>query len=290
MDEKNYIDKIQFKPVASNRERVLERTLQRIRMDQTLVPPLGVARGWKYLAVAASLALLVVSGLWLHQAWQPQTVAYLEVQATAGAKTRVILPDSSVVWLNSNATLRYPRQFVASLREVEVTGEALFDVKKQKKQPFVVHVGGMSIKVLGTRFNVLDNAVEGYVETTLLRGAVALYSSPRCDGEAVRVLQPDQQAIFHKASGQFDVNRVRAQGYAAWVDGKFHFEGNTVQEIMQTLERAFDVKIHIQNEALNENRLTAHFVNQETLDEILSILEISAHYTYTKKKGEIYIR
>ena len=83
---------------------------------------------------------------------------------------------------------------------------------------------------------------------------------------------------------------MHADSYQSWVSGIFIFEENTVEEIMCSLERAFNVKIHLENDKLKQVRLTAQFKERETLDEILSILQISAHYSYTKKKGEIYIK
>ena len=127
------------------------------------------------------------------------------------------------------------------------------------------------------------------METTLLDGSIALFISQNHTAVADIVLSPNQQALYNKKNGHIDVLNVCASSYASWTNGNFIFEKNTLQEIASSLERAFNVKIHIQDEELLKERLTARFTHQETLNEILSVLQISAQYKYKKEKGEIYI-
>lgn len=290
MEKDDYIKKIQFKTVTSDADKVYERIQSRIRRDEYFIGNKRISSLWKYISVAATIALLMVSSLWYLTEKRTEQVSYLEVTATSGSKTKVILPDSSEVWLNSNATLRYPQRFTSESRVVEMSGEALFEVKKNGKNPFVVQTNGLRIRVLGTCFNVMAEAGSDIVETTLLNGSVALFKDKNTTAIADKILKPGQQAIFYKSEGDIEVLPVRADAYSSWVSGVFNFEENTLHEIMRSLERAFDVKIHIENEKIKQMRFTAHFKQQETLDEILSILQISAHYSYTKKKGEYYIK
>lgn len=244
---------------------------------------------WKYASIAATIAVLIVSSLFLLTPEKGEQVAYIEISAVPGSKAKVTLPDSSVVWLNSNATLRYPREFTETSRTVSLSGEALFEVKKNTKKPFTVHTDGMSIQVLGTVFNVLAEARSNVIETTLIEGSVALFKEKSDTGKAKWILAPNEQALFYKKNGTIRIKQVDAISYTAWVSGKFDFQRRTLQEIASTLERAFNVKFHIDSEKLKNKRLTGRFTNHETLDEILSILQIPAHYTYKKEKGEIYI-
>lgn len=244
---------------------------------------------WKYLSIAATIALLVVSSFFLSRSKEVESLASIEVSAVSGSKVKVVLPDSSVVWLNSNAVIQYPHKFTETSRTVSLSGEALFEVKKNPEKPFIVNLDGMDIQVLGTVFNVLAETGSDVIETTLMEGSVALFNGKSHTGKAIGTLSPNQQALFYKKSGVVKVQQVQAMAYAAWVSGNFIFKSKTLQEIASTLKRAFCVKIHIDNETLRNKRLTGQFTNQETLDEILSILQIPADYKYMKKKGEIYI-
>lgn len=249
----------------------------------------SVSPVWKYISIAATIALVIVSSVLTLQTKEVSPSNYIEVSAISGSKTKIVLPDSSVVWLNSNATIRYPREFTSGSRNVTLNGEALFEVKRNPQKPFIVNMDGMNIQVLGTVFNVLAESGSDIIETTLLEGSVALFSNKDKSDKAMQILSPNQQALFYKHSGIVQVQQVQAKSYASWVSGQFHFKRNTLQEIAFILERAFSTKIHISSETLKSKRLTGQFTNQETLDEILSILQISARYKFQKEKGEIYI-
>ncbi|GHU83220.1 hypothetical protein FACS189415_5090 [Bacteroidia bacterium] len=283
------INRIRFIPLKTDAGAVYEKLWNRIMYETSLV--FGVSRIWKYISIAASIALMLVSSLFIYSSLDRDImeIAYLEVSTMPGSKTRIELPDSSIVWLNSKSKIRYPQKFANENRIVEFDGEALFEVKKDVLKPFIVIVDGMSVKVLGTQFNILADADSDIVETTLLEGSVALYASDCPSNTPEKILNPNQQAIFNKKSRHLDIYNVRGYMYSSWVDGIFIFEKNTLQEIVNVLQRAFDTKIHLDGEELRNQRLTAQFTHQETLDEILSILQISARYTYKKEKGEIYM-
>ncbi len=284
------IDHWKFKPVKTNGDRIFSKVMDRIH-EAELVPLVkGVAPYWKYCAIAASLSLLIISSFWLDRMFRSDPIPYIEIAAVPGAKTKITLPDSSIVWLNSNAFIRYPQEFNSEERKVEMSGEAMFIVEKDVNRPFIVSAEGVRIKVLGTSFNLHAEKDDSFVETTLLKGSVALFMEGNVTNKPDVILKPNQQAIVDKLSGRFEVETVLADSYCAWVDGRFQFKENTLEEIMRMLERAFDVKIHIENEKMKQTRLTGNFVEQETLDEILAVLQITAHYTIAKKRGEIYIK
>lgn len=286
-DTFDYEKRIEFKAVASDADAVYRNLWQRIQNENII--SLGVSPVWKYVSIAASFALLIVSSWLMVVSMQPEELAYMEMTAVPGSKVKVILPDSSTVWLNSNAKIRYPRQFSSDSRTVQFTGEAFFQVKKNTKAPFVVDAEGLRIQVLGTEFNVYTEPESQLIETTLINGSVALFGVKNDTKQPDIILSSNQQALYNKGNGYIDVQNVRASSYTSWVSGLFIFEKNTLEEIMTSLERAFNVKIHIEHDTLKKQRLTARFVHQETLDEILSVLQVSAHYKYKKVKGEIYI-
>ena len=217
-----------------------------------------------------------------------QTLVYYETTAVPDAKTKITLPDSSVVWLNANASLRYPREFSKQIRQVEIKGEAFFEVRKDEKKPFIVQTDGIGIHVLGTTFNV--DAEPDKTEVTLITGKVGLYKSKNLSQTADRILSPGERAVFFKSDDNLSVSTIRPENTISWVTGNFIFRDSSLEEIMQELQRAFHVKIHVQNENLKKQTFNANFTERETLDEILSVLQISARYKIEKRKGELFLK
>lgn len=291
-DQKNDLEKdtlikrIRFKPLLYDVESQYDRLQERLLMPDVPFRK-SIATGWRWVAVAASVALLIVSTLFVVHL-QPKEMVWYETIAVSDAKTKVVLPDSSAVWLNANAYLRYPRSFDEKIRKVDVSGEVFFQVRKDKK-PFIVDLGKLHIKVLGTSFNVVTDAQNDAIIVTLLEGKIALYDKDH-PKETERILTPNNQAIYYTSEGNIHILPVRPESITSWVTGQFRFENTTLAEIVTELERAFHVKIHIENEAMRQKTFNAVFEDKETLDEILSILQISARYTIEKNRGEIYLR
>ena len=142
---------------------------------------------------------------------------------------------------------------------------------------------------MGTIFNVLTNEEENRVKVTLIEGRVALYSNDNFTDRPNEILTPSQQAVYSTLTNNIEVASVRTEAVTSWITGVFHFRENTLDEITNELERAFHTKIHIKNDAMKQKSFNATFDNNETLDEILSILQLSAMYRIERIKGEIYI-
>ena len=123
-----------------------------------------------------------------------------------------------------------------------------------------------------------------------MEGIVGLYRKENTTPVADRILNANQQALFNKETGEIKIAAVNASSYSSWVTRRFVFEKASIYEISRELERAFNVKIQVENNALKNIRLNARFTHGETLDKILSILQIPARYTYIKQEGDIYIR
>ena len=274
-----------FAKVESDADAVFNRIQNKIQREYTQFN-IGVSYKWKYTAIAASILLVLLSTLYTATFFENKLIPNIEVLAVAGSKTRVVLPDETVVWLNGNSVIRYPQEFSSNDRLVSISGEAFFEVSKDKDKPFIVQFDQMDIKVLGTEFNVLAAADSDVIETTLLNGSVAICNT---SNQKEEILRPNQQALFNKQSKTVEVLNVEAESYVSWVNGNFNFKGIMLTEIVRQLERAYCVKIHIQKDSLKKIRLQGRFMSEKTLDEILSILQISANYKYKRIKGEIFI-
>ena len=158
--------RIRFKSLPFDEKQMSDRLSDRVKRPVIISYTGKENSAWKYLSIAASIALLLVTGILLTDKEPEQELVYYETIAVPDAKTKITLPDSSIVWLNANACLRYPREFSEQVRQVEIKGEAFFEVRKDEKKPFIVQTDGIGIRVLGTTFNVdaepenmLDNGV-----------------------------------------------------------------------------------------------------------------------------------
>jgi ferric-dicitrate binding protein FerR (iron transport regulator) len=158
------------------------------------------------------------------------------------------LPDGSKVWLNAASSLRFPTAFVGRERGVVLTGEAYFEIARDKNMPFKVQVNDMKVEVLGTHFNVMSYKNEGMVNTTLLEGAVRVSSLPPA-GETGQglVLKPGQQASIRQGASAFTLHDADIESVIAWKNGLFQFNNADIQTIMRQIERWYDVDIHYQS-------------------------------------------
>ena len=184
--------RIRFKSLPFDEKQMSDRLSDRVKRPVIISYTGKENSAWKYLSIAASIALLLVTGILLTDKEPEQELVYYETIAVPDAKTKITLPDSSIVWLNANACLRYPREFSEQVRQVEIKGEAFFEVRKDEKKPFIVQTDGIGIRVLGTTFNV--DAEPEKTEITLLTGKIGLYKYTNQSQMADRILLPGERA------------------------------------------------------------------------------------------------
>lgn len=228
-------------------------------------------------AAMLSLPLLISSFILGYLYWrQPidEVIQYAEVTTPSGTVIRYELPDCSVVWLNSGTRLRYPVKFDGDKREVELNGEAYFDVQANAESPFYVHTkSGMSVYVYGTRFNVNAYSDEASIETTLEEGRVNVIV-PELKGQVK--LEPGERLTYDKETHQLQKEQVDVSEKTAWKDGKLMFRNATLPDVLRRLSRHFNVDIELQNKSGKEYRYRATF-KDETLTQILDYLSKTAN-------------
>ena len=211
----------------------------------------------------------------------------MQTISTLAEIQEITLPDQSVVTLNRYSTLRFPTRFRGDKREVQLTGEAYFDVEKDKRHPFIVKAEVIDVEVLGTRFNIEAYPSDPEIKTTLLEGSVEV-SIP---GENKQlILSPNESAVYDRAKQclAHEVNQ-ESDNEITWRNGHFQFDYLPLQEISRQLSHAFNLKIEITDPALRSFRIRANFSNGESLEEILSLLKGAAHFNYTKTNDTIII-
>lgn len=204
------------------------------------------------------------------------SVQMIEVSANTGSITRVLLPDSTVVYLNARSSLRYPQQFNSNKREVSLEGEGYFEVVHQPSCPFIVSLAqGKKIEVLGTKFNIDAYADQPFVATTLVDGSVHFLSETG-DKEVGTVLKPGQKVVCEKATNILKLYEVDPFTETAWKDGKLIFNNTPLPEVVHQLEKTFNVHITLRSSILRKYSFTGTF-DEQTLEPILESFEVSSH-------------
>lgn len=214
------------------------------RSEETVVIPLW--RRWYSIAAAVTVLILAGVSTW----WYQQPISY----ATAyGHMRTVVLPDGSVVTMNGNSQLRYYRGWGWRDREIQLTGEALFRIKKQQQSTglakFTVKTNRLSINVLGTVFTVNDR--RGNVEVVLQEGKVQL------DGTSQKtVMVPGEKATLLATSNEIVKEQVDTDQYTAWLHNMLIFNGATLASIFQHLEDGYGIHTTVKRSGLLQKRFT----------------------------------
>jgi len=202
-------------------------------------------------------------------------VVWFETSVARGEKSQLLLPDGSKVWLNAESTLSYPGNFMDNNRTIRLKGEAYFEVAKQYGSTFTVSTNDYDVLVHGTSFNIMAYSDFNRTETTLIEGQIEI----RKGNQSIPV-EPGQTLIFNE--GQFSMEKVNAEKSAKWKDDIFDFDRITFQELVVRLERWYDVDIDIRNPDLNQSVYSGVFKNEETIDEVLSTLELTSPIRYSR--------
>lgn len=185
-----------------------------------------------------------------------------------GVKTRIKLPDGTKVWLNSGSKISYPQAFSMDFRKVELEGEAFFDVHRDTSKPFIVKTRNVETRVLGTSFNVMAYERRN-IAITVATGKVQVSSF---DSESLKKsmidLVPNQQASFDLTTGNINVNKIDASRFTAWKEGRLIFNEMKMDEVVQSLERWYGVKVFVQSESIKNCTISIEYTN-ETLVNVL---------------------
>lgn len=315
---KKYTDK--------DKEQLLQKHLQRLKEAEALQeiseqdePEMkqvgkrnGVLRLLTYGSVAAA-AIIIVLLVWNKPgkaivAQQEEEVKFGKQAVTRrGSRTKLVLPDSSTVWLNAGSTLDYPQQFNGKTRDVRLQGEAYFEITKNADQPFFVHTRSFNIKVLGTGFNVRAYPDEDSAVTALVHGSVEVIPT----GKKSIFLKPNEKITLPvniiaeenkkrkhaiaaggevmQAPRPMTVIQDSIQVETAWVYNKLAFRKMPLENVAMLLEKWFGADIRFKNGEKKALRFTGVY-NDERLEEILLSLEATGSFHYAKdKRGTIWI-
>lgn len=242
-----------------------------------------------YRAAAAIMLISVLSYTLLkftsHSIEKKFTVIH-SVSSSDGTK-KVILSDSSIVWLKGNSSIIYPEKFDGEERNVKLIGEALFEVARDPGYPFVIQCGSLTAKVLGTSFNIKSS--ESEIEVLVLTGKVALSSMGNSRG---LIVHPNEKAVYNQAQNQMAKVMVKDNEKTAKTSGtqySMRFHVTRVEEIIRRIEGKFDVRVSLSDARLNNCTITADFTDQ-SLDRTLSMIAQTLEIEYEISNNEVMLK
>lgn len=201
-----------------------------------------------------------------------EAALYNTLATPRGGQYQLQLPDGTHVWLNAASSIRYPTAFTGAVREVAVTGEVYFEVAKDRAHPFVVTVGAMQVRVLGTHFNINAYPDETSVKTTLAEGSVQVQLNG--GGHGV-VMRPGQQARLDKTGRISLVPDADLDETLAWKNGLFVFHSDALPVIMRRLARWYDVDVEYKDSVIPAAHFTGTVRRQENISKMLHMLELT---------------
>lgn len=197
-----------------------------------------------------------------------ETVLFNTIETPKGGKYQIILPDGSKVWLNSVSSLRFPAIFSGKERNVELTGEAFFEVAKNAEKPFIVKTNDMNIFVTGTQFNVMAYSDESYSATTLVEGSVHVRNL-----NSDIVLKPGEQVVSNDGA-KLSKSTADVELNIAWKNGLFQFNDSDMRTVMNQISRWYDVSIEYKG-SVPEKHFGGYISRDSKLSQVLKMLEIS---------------
>lgn len=237
------------------------------------------------LQYAAISLLLITSTFFLSRALTLPSTSTAEMNTLyvpAGQRAQLTLQDGTQVWLNAQSTLTYPARFNRKRREVSVVGEAYFDVAENRKKPFIVTTQQLTMKVLGTEFNVYSYPESGYTRTSLVEGAL-LVSETGKNGKPV-LLSPDQQATY--CENVIKLEKLHNPEHLLWREGIYAFDNERLIDIIEKLELYYDITIQVEDPEIFNVCYTGKFRQRDGIDEILHILQKIQSFKIRKIREE----
>lgn len=230
------------------------------------------------------------SGLFYTPENTDKKMVYNTLKVPYGKSYKLGLSDGTMVHINSGSEIKFPIQFIKGFnRTVFVTGEAYFDVAKNKNQPFIVSAANLNIRVLGTKFNVNAYPEDETEEIVLVEGFVALYNkNNNYDPTKCTILKPGFQAKHSKKTKQTKVENVLTAVYTSWMNGELVFRNMSFENIAKKLERHYNVEIQIKNKELSSQTFNASF-GQESLLKVLESLKENYGIAYKQENNKITI-
>jgi len=219
---------------------------------------------------------------------QAHPVTYAQFSNPDGTHSKIILPDSSIIHLGAGSKIRYEKNFTAAKRQVQLDGEAFFEVTHHADRPFIVKSGKIATVVLGTSFNVKAFAARHQVAVTVKSGKVGVMANLNGKSKLLSFLLPNQQLEFNSVTGKFTSRTANAAAVSGWMDNNFVYYNTSLKDMAESLERQYAVNIRFADPQLAKIKLTAKF-NNLPLSEVAENLSQLTGLSFTRQGKEITV-
>lgn len=213
-------------------------------------------------------------------------VHYNTIETPKGGQYQVVLPDGTKVWLNAFSSLKFPTAFKGKERNVELIGEAYFEVAKNEKQPFIVNTGREIVRVLGTHFNINSYRDEKLSKTTLVEGKVKISLAVDSAEMNSLILNPGEQSINN--SKRLEIITTDVQESLAWKNGEFMFNNDDIESVMRKISRWYDVEV-IYPQAIKNSRIWGSVSRFEDISEVLKTIELTGSIHFKVEGRRVYV-
>jgi len=241
---------------------------------------------WQKIAAVIILPLILGTLYWIYFNNQKETFVnepiYSEIYAAYGTRTSIRLADSTLVWLNSGSSMRYPDKFLNKSRIVYLKGEAYFEVKSDVTRPFIVQTKSLVVKATGTKFSVLEYNSNPKTQVTLVSGKVSVNTTDKTP-KLISELHPNQHLEFNTQTEQMQISNDDAYKFIAWTDGKLIFRNDPFIEVARKISQYYNVDIKLHGSEMQDYRYRATF-QDESLDEVLKLLKLSSPISIVESK------
>lgn len=245
---------------------------------------------WRYVAAAVAILVITVSGTFglTKNFFAEEAVAMIETYTPDGKSQQIELPDGSKVYVNSGTLLLYPDAFKSDTRTIYLIGEAVFNVKKDPKKPFIVRSANMSVTALGTEFNVTAYPEDAEIVATLIHGKVKV----DCDQQGKSyILNPGQQVIYNRKTTESKMADANLEDVTAWQRGQIVFRGSTMEDIVLTLGRRFDITFQYNTNLFTKDKYNFSFRKDADIVEVMEVMkEVTGKFTYKLDGNVCYMK
>lgn len=241
------------------------------------------------LKVAAVVAITLACGLYFHLADKKELLSAMNtISVPVGQRVNLKLPDGTLVWLNASSEIVYPAVFSGGKREVQLNGEAYFEVTHNVENPFVVRTERCDIEVLGTKFNVDAYSGSNDFSTALMEGSVKVTGNDSSSRPVL--LKPDQEVRLK--DGRLMVSSISDYDQFRWREGLVCFKDVAFNELMTRFEKCYGIQIIVENKHLEEYTCSGKFRISDGVDNALRILQRDARYAFERNEDNsiIYIK
>jgi ferric-dicitrate binding protein FerR (iron transport regulator) len=274
-------------------EKPLETNIMEIykSIEQAHKPQIAYRKSGWFLRIAAVSLILLLSGLSTYlyitreNGFIPHS-RHMVVQTERGQQATIFLPDSSKVRLNVESSLYYKQNYGHSNRQVNLSGEAFFEIVKDEQKPFIVQTEYLAIKVLGTSFNVYSYNYEESIEMALISGKIKI--TPHSQPENITYLRPDEKLFYNKHTGKIKVEKADNRFETAWLRGALVFRSIPVKDVLKKIERKYGVTIHLNIPTVENDKFTGS-IESDYITEVMQILQTHYSFRYKIEGDNIYI-